>query len=396
MPTSDLMNSLLELHKLIFEESYYNTRSEINVPIFSYLAPGDITFSNIKVPNICADRSQISQNLQDKIRQVFAEQPKAKKFLEGPICKAGIIDCFLNSIRSIYFLSVASNPFFCYEAFLELAKINSEQIISWLENEAQSTKIDIVIYSRPKVRFQSGCFGSWEWHEKNWPDRSMVAMRFKFAQDLMADNRAFQSCYLRRSMSTMPSYPKKIASEEILTEIDILILSFWLATGCVFRVQDIQFTQAPWNFAPDKPCPFGVECTPTSWDSLLENINLLHGISCANPCLTGELTSEHCERITKWMHILETNPKAIYAIKLIYEGIIDIGRSCTERPFRKTGIAYNGIFKILSGMEGLNLECQNLDKSGVTKTFISCWQKIWRKAALHPKSRYLNPTSGVC
>ena len=199
-------------------------------------------------------------------------------------------------------------------------------------------------------------------------------------------------------MKSMPT-----SADDILTEVDILSLSLWRALGNVYRIQDIRFERRPWQFSPDDDLPLGIKYQML-WDNPRENMQLQTFVRFNDHKVSGfgsPLTRDYYDRVLKWVDMLSANRKAIYSLNMICDGFRDIARSVGEQSFRKNKIARDGIFKTISGLEGLNSECKQLHpnsghKLKATETFIDCWGKIWEKAlSRDPPNAYLSKAPDI-
>ena len=203
--------------------------------------------------------------------------------------------------------------------------------------------------------------------------------------------KCFSSSFFVRDMKTMPA-----SADEILAEVDALALSLWLSLGNIYRIQDIRFERNPWRFSPDENSPLGIKFQ-LLWDNTRENMQLQTFVrfnTHKHISAFDNISDEFYERITKWMQILSSNRKAIFSFNMICEGFRDIARSVGEQSFRRSKIARDGLFKAISGLEGLNTDCKPMSHNGyktkATETFIDCWKVIWQKAlAANPTNQFL-------
>lgn len=381
METSHVILLLIELHKSIFQHAISNARGTTQIPLFSIQAPGHIGVDKIEVPNINLDPNSLPADIKSQIANIFSTSQIGKNYPLGRNgIKPGVLDSFLNGVRNTHLLSVVSNPLNHYQAFLLHAENHSRCIAEWLDSGTTSSFIQVII--QPDIKFgEFTSFGQWESYLLSLPERCIEGYQgFQSGQE--AAERVFSSSFFRRDMKSMPT-----SADDILAEADILSLSLWRALGNVYRIQDIRFDRRPWQFSPDDDLPLGMKYQ-MFWDNPRENMQLqifLKGfnhrkrVSAFDP-----LTRDHYERVLKWVDMLSANRKAIYSLNMICDGFRDIARSTGEQSFRKNKIARDGIFKTISGLEGLNSECKPLDpkrgyKFKARETFIECWSKIWRK-----------------
>jgi hypothetical protein len=400
METAQLTLSLFELHKLIFQHAITNARGTLHIPLFSVQAPGHIGVDSLEVPNINLDLKSLPDHIKSQIVQTFSTSQIGKNYsLESDGIKSGIFDSFLNGIRNTYLLSVVSNPSNRYRAFLHHAENHSRCIAEWLENGTTSRFIQVVI--QPEIHINISeftSFGQWDLYFLSLPERCIEGYQgFQSGQE--AAERVFNYSFFRRDMKSMPT-----SVDDILAEVDILSLSLWQALGNVYRIQDIRFERRPWQFSPDDESLLETKSPILGlWDNPRENLQLQIFVRFNDRKLFpvfSPLTKVYYDRVLKWIDILSANRKAIYSLNMICDGFRDIARSLGEQSFRKHKIARDGIFKTISGLEGLNSECKPLSKNGyktkATETFIECWSKIWEKALLHDTQNiYLSKASDI-
>jgi hypothetical protein len=158
------------------------------------------------------------------------------------------------------------------------------------------------------------------------------------------------------------------------------------------------------DFSPDEDSPLGIKFQ-LFWDNTRENHQLQTFVRLnmkRKPAFFADpLTGEFHSKVSKWMEILSVNRKAIYSLNMICDGIRDVARSVGEQSFRKDRIARDGIFKAISGLEGLNSDCKPVHstkgyKMEATKTFIDCWSVIWRKSLLvDPNNEFLSKAQNI-
>ena len=394
---ANMIIPLFNLHKSIFQHAILNVRGRIKIPLFSIQAPGHIGTDELEVPNINLDYDLLPDEIKNQLIQIFSENQIGKNYpLRNNGVNLGVFDSFLNGIRNIYILSVVSNPLNHYDAFLYHAESHSKCIAEWLKNGTTSEFIQVII--QPEInagKFTS--FGEWDVVHLNISELCLEAYQgWQSNQD--ACERVFSSSFFRRDMKSMPT-----SAEDILAEVDILSLSLWQALGNVYRIQDIRFERHPWRFSPDDDLVLGIK-SHIFWDNPRENFQLqifvrLDDNRKYHPS-DGAITKKHYDKFLKWIDILSENRKAIYSLNMICDGFRDIARSRGEQSFRKNKIARDGIFKTISGLEGLNSECKPLNKKGykmdATTTFKDCWGKVWRNILLvDSKNSYLSKSPDI-
>lgn len=380
-----LFQNLLELHKSIVDHAIRASGRKTNLPLFSYQAPGHIGVDNIEAPNLDLNFESLPTEYQDKIISIFSTDGICKQFsLHSASFNIGLIESFLSSVRIIYLLSIVKNPTNRYNEFLTQASLNSKSIAEWIETGTHSKSINIIIQPNLNIA-PSQLIGDWSIKNMSIPELCIEGyLGFQSPQE--ACERVFASSFLKRDLNTLPK-----TSSEILAEVDILVISLWLALGNIYRIQDIRFENNPWSFSPDESSPFGIKFQ-LFWDNTRENQQLQTFVRLNMKRPSSFLTPQTSDfiKVSSWMKILSCNRKAIYSFNIICDGVRDIAKSVSEQSFRKERMARDGIFKIISGLEGLNTDCKPIDKNGyktkATFTFVSCWAVIWRKSMINKLS----------
>ncbi|MFA5795457.1 MAG: hypothetical protein WC980_10390 [Candidatus Brocadiia bacterium] len=353
MPQEQKTQKLFEIHKSIFESAIRNSPGRIRMPLFSFQAPGHIGVDYLDVPNLNIASELLSKEIKDKLRGVFSSGNTSKNYsFESEGLKAGLLDCFISGFRQSYLLSVVTNPLNRYAAFLDLAGKHSEEINEWLNTGTKSKSIQVII--QPKIEMgQYVSLMDWKYKPMSLPELCLEAYQGSQSGQEAAE-RVFSSSFFSRDMSTMPS-----TKDEILAEIDILTLALWLSLGNSYRPQDIRFERNPWRFSPDEDLLLGPKFQPL-WDNSRESFSLQMFVRFNDHKLKAfeSINDVAYKRITNWISILSDNRKSIYSFNMISDGVRDVAKSIIEQSFRKDRIARDGIFKMISGLEGLNSECK--------------------------------------
>jgi len=395
MPQEQQTQELFEIHKSIFEFSIRNSTSRIRMPLFSFQAPGHIGVDYLDVPNLNIAFELFPVEIINKLKAVLSSGNMGKKYsLEREGLKAGLLDCFINGFRQNYLLAVVTNPLNRYVAFLDLAKKHSEEIGEWLNTGTRSKSIQVIIQPQIKMgRYTS--LMDWKYKPMSLPELCLEAYQgFQSGQE--AAERVFSSSFFSRDMSTMPA-----TKDEILAEVDILTLALWLSLGNNYRPQDIRFERNPWRFSPDEDLPLGLKFQPL-WDNSRESFLLQMYVRFNNHKLhtPDQISNIAYKRITNWISILSDNRKSIYSFNMISDGVRDVAKSLIEQSFRRDRIARDGIFRIISGLEGLNSECKTISKKGYKidsqETFVECWGNVWRSIMKTDTSnKYLSKSGNI-
>lgn len=396
MSRGALTQELLELHNSIFQFAIQKSTSITKMPLFSIQAPGNIGIDTIDAPNLNITFESLPAELKDRLKNALSSGKISNKYPlngNGNPLKPGLIDCFLEGLRQNYHLSVVTDPLNRYPLFLALAENHSKKIAEWLDTGTTSRSIQIII--QPEVmmgRLKS--IGNWTWKSMSLPELCLEAYQGSQSEQ-EALERVRSSSFFNRDMSTMPT-----EADEILAEVDIFALALWLSLGNVYRIQDIRFEREPWKFSPDECSPFGIKFQ-LFWENSRENFQLQtfvrfnkHKRMIPNP-----INNDDYNRIIGWIAILSDNHKAIYSFNMICDGIRDIARSVGEQSFRRDRIARDGIFRVISGLEGLNSECKPSPKGykiNSRRIFIECWGKIWRRIiSADPSNKYLSKAADI-
>lgn len=390
MDRLEIVDSLIDIHKRLFQHAIQNARGRTQIPLFSIQAPGHIGIDSIDIPRLNLEYDQIPEEIKSNLHTLIKSGKHSQDFpMMSSGLQPGLIDSFLNGFQNTHIRSVVSNPLNHYHAFMLNAEIHSKCIAEWLDTGTTSRFIEVVI--QPEIRVgKHTCFGHWIHQQKTLPDLCVEGlMGYQSGQE--AAERVFSSSFFVRDMKTMPA-----SADEILAEVDALALSLWLSLGNIYRIQDIRFERNPWRFSPDENSPLGIKFQ-LLWDNTRENVQLQTFVrfnTHKHISAFDNLSDEFYERITKWMQILSSNRKAIFSFNMICEGFRDIARSVGEQSFRRSKIARDGLFKTISGLEGLNTDCKPMSPNGyktrAAETFIDCWKVIWQKAlAANPTNQFL-------
>jgi len=395
MSREQLIQDLFELHKSIFEFAIRNSTSRINMPLFSIQAQGHIGIDYLDIPNLNVTFELLPEGLKNQLKIALSSGNMVKKYpLDRDGLTPGLLDCFLNGFMQNYFLAVVTNPLNRYAAFLELAKKHSSEIAEWLDRGTTSKSIQVII--QPQIKMgQYTSLMDWEYKPMSLPGLCLEAYQGSQSGQEAAE-RVFSSSFFSRDMSTIPT-----TKDEILAEVDILTLALWLSLGNNYRPQDIRFERNPWRFSPDEDLPLGLKFQPL-WDNSRESFLLQMYVRFNDHKLHApdQISDIAYKRITNWISILSDNRKSIYSFNMISDGVRDVAKSLIEQSFRRDRIARDGIFRIISGLEGLNSECKPISKNGhkidPRKTFVECWGNIWRSIMKTDTSnKYLSKSSNI-
>lgn len=392
----ELLKQILELHISVYNHSIRNSKSKTKIPIFSYIAPGHFSSYDIEIPNLLILYKELPQEIKNQFIEIYEKSNlKNKCVFEGTIDNRGFVDSFIEGFSKTYLTSVISDSLERYNAFLFEANKHSIAIVNWIINSTNTRYIEIVI--QPNINF--GVYT----HLNNWEEKKMnmieksVEGHSGFESTQEASLRLNFSSFLRRNLNSIQH-----SRAEILLELDILTLSLWLSLGQIYKVEDMRFIREPWFSSPDDKSPFGIKFTHI-WENILPKIGYQTFIRPNHKrsfSFADSLTNEFHQKILLWMKILEENKESIFGLNMISDGFSNVAKSMSEQPFKKDKTAMSGIFKIISGLEGLNSKCKKTSKNGnkieSTKTFKECWSIIWINAlSRDPKNEFLSKTSDI-
>jgi hypothetical protein len=415
------LENLVKVQSKIVNEWLETSQGSKKYPRFYQKVRGHFDYIEVSIPTVTPHFDVLSPDLKEEIKLIASElnKNKGEKFqteesesdhsiISGPSIIEGII-------------------FGCYEAFIRayldpensgdgLSKFPiyatqfATQILEW--NKSSGSRQLLIIVITPAINLGDyNKLGDWETHYLNWIEASREAhVHGQPGQDGLM--RIIDNTWFRRDISNFTG-----TEEDLVQEAEQLVLSLSLALKQPFQIEDMRTELSPWMFAPDRSSYFWLRFQPiwTSPKELLPVQFFGNIASSAERAPSAPLSELEYNRINKWENILQANPNAVFALKLIQQGLWKVYKSNYEALFRRKSTSLNGMFDVLSGMEGLITKCVPKEEDAtfikrmlncfskvakgqgqktITRAFRDCWSTLWIKRLDSSASPFLNLSRG--
>ncbi|MVX65579.1 hypothetical protein GKZ28_18010 [Clostridium chromiireducens] len=194
---------------------------------------------------------------------------------------------------------------------------------------------------------------------------------------------------LTRALNTsVITLKRDLTSENINNfseEINIILIALSFGLKGIYSIDDISISPYIWEFAPDSMPTFH----RVAWPKYHYENSFVKALEFYSSYLKGndldffyKITDKDVKAVDEWYYLLQNNRKSIFSFTQILNGFRDVAEANAYNfnYLNKYNKALNGIYLMISGLEGLNSECKPKDEYGnkikARKTFVDCWSKL--------------------
>jgi len=379
---NDFRQEIEKIMRLIIDEvSMMATVSTKHIILYQS-APARFDFTEAEINNIQPTIEMLSATTREKLLTIAHEIATMKydtdKQIRDVYMEEQIAQCLIRSSRYAHKEAQLLAVFAQGQSRINDVIFNeASKIMQWtkIRKSIHQVKLYIVPAINTEIDFK---ISEYQLQRENWIEKSKTAY-YSGSSGQEALERAMNT-----SVITFKEDLTSTNLDNFTEEINIFLIALSFGLKGIYAIDDISIKSQPWELSPDLKPIFHREAWPKyhsnhsfvrtlEWHStyLKDNIDLFY-----------EITNADVQSVNNWYSLLENNRKSIFSFTQVLNGFKEVteANAFNYIYLNKHNKSLNGIYLMLSGLEGLNSECKPRRKNGTKydakSTFADCWSNL--------------------